>query len=558
MQFKSIFKKVPQLPRKYYPDLIAYFFLAAIIAIYSYIQIIHFTAAYQEVDPDGYLILAKRIARFGPLAIKDDDPFMYQSHVWVENEAGEIAPKFAPGYPFLMAIAYLLGGDGAMFWVSPIMGGLALLGAYFLFRLWMSRVAALAGVFCLATNGMVLVYSGYLLTHASNMCLTVWGMFFLWRWIRGIGKLSGIFAGLLLGATMTVRHTSFLLVFVLIAAVVGRWIEHFRNSSVSKQLIKDTIILLAAYGFLPLLLMIYNWSIFDSPFTTGYGLTGEQWSFAWKDIPKNTRVLTSGLNFTALFLLFPIGLAGMLLVGPKKEIIMRFFWVMPLCILYISYYWVLDSMAYFRFLIVIFPVIVGSAFALMDKANKSWIIKAIGMALLSAFIIFVRYNDTKSSLKGVVSDPPSRSLAFSAQRASKILNDDAVIFSQRPIFCYMGTRRDFRLYDLQAFTSSYGSSAFKPGITPLRQPSRNNRLREFYRKLTDADLQVKKKELIQNFLRYGRQVVYLLPEGAAKAEQAQLGESLKWKLLDEWDIAKNVSGKWEGEKWGLYEITNVN
>ena len=550
-------EKFYQLIRKsLHPDVLAYILLGLIIAIYAYVQIVHFTTAYQEVDPDGYLILAKRIARFKPIAVKDDDPFMYQSHVWVENKAGGVSPKFAPGYPFLMSIAYLLGGDGAMFLVSPIMGALALLGSYFLFRLWASRVAALAGVLCLATNGMVLVYSGYLLTHASDMCLAVWGMYFLWRWSREIGKFSGLFAGLILGATMTVRHTSFLLVLVLIAAVFAKWIEYLRQSKISKQLIKNTIVLLAAYAFFPLILMLYNWSIYDSPFTTGYGLTNEQWSFAWENISKNTRILASGLNFTALFMLFPIGLAGALLVEPKREILMRFLWIIPSCVLYISYYWVLDSMAYFRFLIVIFPAIVGSAFALMDKANKSWIIKAIAFLLLSAFIIFVRYDATKSSLKGTVSDPPSRSLAFSARRASKILNDDAVIFSRRPIFCYIGTRKNFRHYDLQAFTASYGNSAFKPGITPLRQPLRNNRLREFYSKLTDADLQSKKREMIQNFLSSERQVAYLLPVEAIKTEQGQIGELLEWNLLDEWDVyAKNVGGKWEPEKWGLYEIT---
>jgi hypothetical protein len=550
------FKKKYEWVKGIYPDLIAYIILAIILGIYTYIEVVNYTTAYQEVDPDGYLILAKQIARLKPLAVKDDDPFIYQSHVWVENEDGEVAPKFAPGYPFLMSIAYLLGGDWAMFLVSPIMGGLGLIGSYFLFRLWMSRVAALAGVFCLATNAMVLVYSGYLLTHASDMCLAVWGMFFLWRWLRGMGKFSGLGAGLMLGGAMTIRHTSYLLVLPLIAVIVVKWIEYLRKRDVSKKLVKDTLILLASYGFFPLILMLYNWSIFDSPFTTGYGLTGEQWEFAWKNIPKNTQILGVGLNITALYLLFPIGLAGMLLFGSKGEIITRFLWVIPSCILYAAYYWAMDSMAYFRFLIGIFPAIVGSAFALMDRANSSWRIKAIGFILLSAFIIFVRYDATKSSMKGTVSDLPSRSLAYSARRASKVLNDDAVIFSQRPIFCYMGTCQNFRLYDLEAFTKSYGSNAFKPGITPLRQPERNNRLREFYSNLSDADLLMKKKELIKSFISSSRQVVYLLREEAAKAEQGQLGEVFQWKLIDEWDMyPKNVGGKWPAERWGLYEIT---
>ncbi len=280
--------------RRVNPDLAAYIALAVIIAIYAWVEITHFTPAYQEVDPDGYLTLAKRIAEGGPLAVKEDDPFMYQSHVWVENNDGEVAPKFAPGYPALMAVAYLLGGDGAMFLVSPIMGFIGLIGAYFLFRLWMSRLASLAGVFCLATNAMILTYSGYLLTHASNMCLVVWGMFFLWRWVRGIGRFSGLGAGLLLGAAVTMRHTSLLLAAVLITAAAVRWVRYFRTKGTSEQPRRDTLILLASYSLFPLLMMIYDWVMFDSPFTTGYELSGEQWAFTWGNIVKNSAYWLQG------------------------------------------------------------------------------------------------------------------------------------------------------------------------------------------------------------------------------------------------------------------------
>ena len=219
-------------------NIISYVFFAIILGIYAYIQITNFNPAYLEVDPEGNLLLAKHIAEGGPIAVKDDDPFMYQSHVWVENKDGKIVPKFAPGYPVLMSIAYLLAGDTAMFAVSPIMGGLALIGSFLLFRMWMSRVSALFGVFCLAVNAMILPYCNYLLTHASDLCFAVWGMYFLWRWKRGLGRFSGIWAGLLLGGAVTIRHTSALLVLALIIAVAVRWIECFKSKGNKKHLLK--------------------------------------------------------------------------------------------------------------------------------------------------------------------------------------------------------------------------------------------------------------------------------------------------------------------------------
>ncbi len=549
------FKRFPKIQKQ---DIFAYLCLVIIVSIYSYIQVIHFTPAYQEVDPDGYLILAKRIAEGGPIAVKDDDPFMYQSHVWVENSKGEIAPKFAPGYPFLMSIAYILGGDTAMFYVSPIMGGLSLIGSYMLFRLWMSRTSALFGTFYLAVNAMILVYCAYLLTHASDMCFAVWGMYFLWRWKRGNIKdtrhyiLISVFAGLLLGGAMTIRHTSVLLVFALISAIVVKWIESIKSKSYP---IRDTLILLASYIVFPLLLLIYNWVIFDSPFTSGYGLSGEQFAFKLKNIPNNARVLALGLNYTGLFFMFPIGLAGMFLAQMIGESIMALLWIIPSYLLYASYYWAPGDMSYFRFLIVIFPALVGLASAVLDKNTGSWIRKAIIYLLLSGFIIFIRYNDTESALRGTVSDFPSRSLAYSAQRVSKILNDSAVIFSRRPIFCYLGTRNHFRMYDLDIFTASYGASAFPENVEPRRQPIRNNRLREFYKGLSDEDLRNKKLELIRNFLKDGRQVAFLLPKTALSNEQNALGDEFEWKAIDSWDItATIVNGAWQGETWTLYEI----
>ena len=535
-------------------DLAAYICLAIIVSIYAYIQIIHFTPAYQEVDPDGYLILAKRIAERTPLAVRDDDPFMYQSHVWVENKDGEVAPKFAPGYPFLMAIAYLFGGDTSMFLVSPIMGGLAIIGAYLLFRMWSSRVSALFGALYLATNAMILVYCGYLLTHASDMCFIVWGMFFLWRWKRQAfsKSLMGILAGLLLGGAVTMRHTSAAFVLVFITAIILRWIEGYRNRIYP---VRDTAIILAAYCLFPIILGIYNWSVFDSPYVTGYGLSGEQMAFKLKNIATNARILGTGLNYTGLFFMFPVGIAGMLLAGSIGESLMVAFWIVPIYLIYSFYYWAPNGMAYFRFLIGTFPAIVGAGSALMDKATSLWQRKAIVYLIIVGFVIFMQYGDTESALQNVVSDFPSQSLAYSSQRISAILSDDAVIFSRRPVFCYLGTRRHFRLYDLDIFTASYGASAFTENTEPRRHPLRNDRLRNFYKGLTDDDLQIKKSDLIRRFLLDGRQVTYFLPGNYAQSEQNVLGDKFRWKLIDNWDlVATNINGIWQGETWYLYDI----
>ncbi len=331
MDFKQHLRFVSNLRKS--PHLLPHITVVAAVLIYALIQLQHFTPAYQEVDPDGYLFLAKRIARLQSPAVQDDDPFMYQTHQWVETPSGKVISKFSPGYPLLMAIAYRIGGDEAMFVVSPLMGGLTLIGAYLLFQLWMSPLVAALGIWALAVNPMFDIYSGYLLTHASNVCAVTWGMYFLWKWVRGDTGKSGVWAGLLLGLAVTIRHTSALMSIVVLIAAIKRW----RQTPLGMQNLsfrKSVGVLLGCYAIFPVFLAIYNWTIFGNPLITGYSLTQEQDAFSFEHLRHNLVTMVSGLNTTALLLIFPIGLAGMLTTGDVWERLMRLFWFLPTALLY--------------------------------------------------------------------------------------------------------------------------------------------------------------------------------------------------------------------------------
>lgn len=535
--------------------------MIAILVVYSWIEIAHFTTAYQEPDPDGYLILAKRIARGGPLKVKDDDIFMYQSHVWVENDSGEIAPKFSPGYPLIMALFYLIGGDSAMFVVSPLLGGIGLIGAYLLFRLWMSNFAALLGTLCLATNTMFLIYSGYLLTHATNLCFIVWGMYFLWRWMREERLILGAAAGLLLGFALIVRYTSILMGLVIMTAVVSKFVEYSRKKTHEEasvrfpaKIIKTSSVLIGCWTLFPFILASYNYSLFGNPLKTGYSLTVEQSALSWTYFLHNLSIINKGLNYEALFMVMPLGIAGMFLAGNLTEVFMRVFWFLPLYIVYTAYYWAPVGMAYYRFLICAFPVIIGSAFALLDKIPKSKMRRVFAMTIFLAILISIRFNDTKRGLNRVVSDPRSRSLAESARIISKRLEDSAVIFSQPPIYCYLGTRRNFRLYDLREFSASYGRSTFNRAGGVRQQPKRRKRLAEFYRKTNDYQLQKMKRNLIAKFISNSRQVAYFIPRKNSQKEQKQLGSEFRFELLKEWKVYLSDS---QAENWELYNVSSA-
>jgi len=544
-----------QLCRPYLP----YVILAIIVAFYTLVQVLNFTPAYQEVDPDGYLILAKRIARGGPLAVRDNDPFMYQSHIWVENEHGETIPKFAPGYPLLLSAFYLVFGDEGMFYVSPLMGGIALIGAYLLFTRWMSTAASLVAALTLAANAMFLVYSGYLLTHASNLCFITWGMFFLWKWVKEDPSVRyGVGAGLALGYAVTIRPTSILLAFVVAIAAFSSLIEGRKSRSYP---LKALAALAACYVLFPLLLARYNLSVFGSPFVTGYSLSGEQYAYSLSSFAKNIYTINRGLSIEALFMVFPIGLIGMVLLGTWTDRLMRLMWFLPVFILYASFYWCPPGMYYLRFFICTFPVFVGSSYSFVDRISESKAKRYAAIMLLCFFIVAIRFHGTVASMKTWVSDQLSRNLVFASRVACETLDSNAVIFSRYPVYCYLGTRENFRFYDLKIFSKRYGQTEFKDEKTirkewkhrrryipaPRRQEKRTKYLREFYSNLNSSQLKEKKRDLIESFLKNSRQVASLIPKNHLDRERKELWEKIEFSMLKEWDTLS-------GEKSALYEV----
>jgi len=383
-------------------------------------------------------------------------------------------------------------------------------------------------------------------------------MYFLWKWVRNGNTRSGIWSGLLLGFAVTVRHTSSLLAIVVFIAVLSKLIDYYKTrisqNSEGKQTpaspVKTILILLGCYSIFPLLLAIYNWCFFGNPIISGYALSNEQFAFSLKQFLGNLATINSGLNYEALFLIFPIGIAGMLVVAPFRESLMRIFWFLPIYFAYAAYYWAPSGMAYYRFLICTFPVFFGATFALMDKVPSKKAHKVFTMIVLSLLLITVRYTDTKNGMRGVVSDRGSRANATASRIASKTLKKDAVIFSQSPVFCYIGTRRNFRFYDLRIFTKGYGNSAFRGGVR--QQEKRAEHFRKFYEQLNDSQLIDKKRELVVSFLSQKRQVAYLIPVDAKERERIQLGNDFKFELLKEWKLYPDGE-----ERWGIYEVKEL-
>jgi len=529
--------------------------VTAIIAFYVVFQVRAFVPGYTEVDPDGYVVMAKRLARWQSPALPDD-PFRYNTHVWVENAPGSVVPKFAPGYSVVLALFYRLFGDEGMFYVSPLMGGLALLGALALFRQWLGLAAQVCALATLALNGAFLFYSGYLLPHATELAVVTWGMVALWSWLRRPRVATGVAAGLLLGAACAIRHTDALLVLP-VAWALGAALR--RDGSARRT---PAAVLAATYAVVPLAMLVYDTMIFGHPLVTGYALTDEQlplaWrpffasaagarapAFSWDAVTANFTNLVHGLNYELFFMVFPLGLLGMLTVGEPRERVLRLAWWVPLFLVYAAYYFSPPNLAGYRFLLVLAPLFVGAAFLLLQQVTLGH--RASGLVLMALVPVVVALVGAPGIGRTLVYGPrpASRAVAIAARRATAALDHDAVILAWPPLQSYLGTRADFVVYAVPAFGADYGAQIEDEGSG--MQAARRERLVAMYRERS-ALLQAARQERILTFLRRGRQVVFLAPPAEADdVQRLAVPDGYQLKRVDEWDAPA-------GGRRGLYAI----
>ena len=548
------------LLRKGWPiirEALAHVVVVGVLVLYVVVEVCSFTPAYAEVDPDGYLVLAKRMAEHQPLGQKAKNLFQYQTHVWVENSRGEVAAKFAPGYPALMSVAYRRWGDEGMFYVSPFFGALALLGMWWLFRQW--GMGPLAALFALATLGlsrMYMFYTGYLLTHAVSVCFVTWGMCFLWKWLRAPQAWWGAAAGLALGFSVTVRHTNAVLALALVIAVASRLIQD-RRSVLSHW--RGVAALLLAYAVFPLFLCAYDKALFGAVFRTGYSLSGEQFAFSLSQFMHNLPIVTEGLCVRVLPPVLGLGLVGMVLLGDRTERLLRLAWFGTFFVVYVSYYWVTSEWSYLRFFICTLPMLVGCAYMLVAKANVSGFLRFVAMLLLCGVFFAVDHGGLDRGLRGELFGNNAHELARAGRALSQTLKPNATVFTFSPFHQYVGTRRHFELYDLAVFTKG-NVNQFRPGgwpgeSEPRRQPVRTERFSKFYEAVSADDLLRAKQDLVRSVLKDRRQVAYLIPKGSMYGEKAALGEGIEFKLLKEWEVPWDYWGHVRRQQWALYEVT---
>lgn len=179
-----------------------------------------------------------------------------------------IVPTYAPGLPMLFALAKLVGGHTAMYFVVPTFTAVLVLNTFGLGRRLGSDVAGLIGMCLVATSPVVVWHA--LLAMTDVPVAAAWAVAFY----AALGPLrvrNAVWAGLAAGLAVLIRPNLVPLTAALgLHYVIRLWPPAERRRALVCGL---------AYGvaIVPAVAIVaaINWWLYGSPLTSGYGAAGE-------------------------------------------------------------------------------------------------------------------------------------------------------------------------------------------------------------------------------------------------------------------------------------------
>jgi len=525
----------------------------AVAALFVALLAGFFVPTYDGTDENGYMLTGKRLATAGDAAKRTSDPYEFISGNWVEAREGVYYAKYPVGYPALVALAYRWGGPDATFWVNPVLATLAVLGIFYLGRVMLNPTAGLFAAILLATNPLQAHFGLSALSHTGSLCFAIWAMYFTWQWWQRGGRMNAVLSGALTGYAVSIRYTEALLVLPVVAAVISR-------VRADRRALGDWGWMTAA-GLVALTpLIAQHWIAYGSPFVTGYALCKEATGFGWKWLQDNWWLMLQRMDGGGLFLLFPLGIAGLvvLLVRDRARGIFLALWAVPSLLLYAAYYWAPqgEGPGYVRFFVSVFPPLILGALALLYAAgqNHRWQHVAVGV-----FVLLVATTNWRETMRQLNrrADRAIFSRATS-EMVTQYVPADAVIFAADGMLNYVEYWGDFRLYAQETFERGALANKLKVLATDEPHPFQRQKAQRIANLLgdkKDGQLVELQRDLIREHLAAGRAVMLLTNRDGMRRWRGRVGEWYRLESVAEW-VQFTYTPKEEVRQtgWALYQL----
>jgi len=192
-----------------------------------------------------------------PLSAWSVSPLGYRPGV----ETGVIVPTYPPGLPLVMAAFAGAGGPGAVYWVVPLLGALAVWLTYALGRRYADATSGAAAALLLAASPVFLYQ---LVQPMSDVPVTAWWLLSLWGAAAGLPAVAGAGAAV---AVLTRPNLAPLAAVMMAAVLTHAYSQHRTPGAALRAAGAFALPLAAAVGFL----LWLNARLYGSPFMSGYG-----------------------------------------------------------------------------------------------------------------------------------------------------------------------------------------------------------------------------------------------------------------------------------------------
>jgi hypothetical protein len=410
-------------------------------------------------DQNGYLVTARLLLRSRSLHFVPADPFQFVGNMMVLTPDGRVFAKYPPGYPLLAGIAQAAWRDGA-YLVNPLCTLLACAWSYLLFRLLLGRFTSVVAVIWLASNPLVLYYANDANSHASTLLCVVVGFWGLIHWIQGHGSWRGLLGAFALGYAATIRYSEALLLLPVLSTAIFEFAARRRR-------LPESMMFVLAWGIPVGILALVCWKCFGAPWRTGYSFCAEDTGFAWKYFWGDSAIgrqahwetLLVQINWIGLFMLWPIGLGGLIaMIGRHRRVgAVLTLWVLPTTLLYLLYYWAPDaetSLGYLRFFVSILPALILCALWVAQRGlDTTRLSGKLALGAVTVLALLVNIRNIAPELEGSLARKAELS-EVSRFVAAKVPPGSVLFLADDELSNHLDAQGEYLLYDLRLFSNT--------------------------------------------------------------------------------------------------------
>jgi len=506
----------------------AVYILTCILALAVTIGFFYYTfqfwvPAHPGTDQNGYLVGGKMIAQAGSPRVQPGDPFGFVGRMWIGNpDLTAFYPKYPAGLPLVYAGILKVAPAWMCFLLSPICATVSVLGMFLLVRPIFGNFAALVGMILLASSPVMLWCANNPNSHASSLARVIFGMLCLLRWHRQGGLFNAASAGLLLGYAVTIRYTEgVMLLPMLLVCGLRLCCDAQRGASDTPgKRFRQSAVMLACWALPVGLLIAFNLKAFGS--VTGYDPTNEssvsfanffdpdaRAGFAFIHFQNNWETMLRGLSGTALVLVFPLAVAGLLALWSWNWRLASVVcgWAVPSVLVYTCYYWAPENgLGYMRFFLTIMPALLLAALSWITVGKSfsrrpNMITAGTGGVVALALLLNAQAGET--TLAG--EQRGSAQVAETARQLATVVPAQAVVFGDERTLNFLQFATDYQLYSGELFSRQaiQRLADVDPDAAQGLQPQRAKAIHDLLKSASDADLVRRQNDIVRQAWQQG-------------------------------------------------------